>query len=160
MLLPTKIILHCSATEDTEAKSWDAIRRYHMAERGWADIGYHYGIEVVGSDIMVYRGRPWWEKGAHCRADGRNHDSLGVCVVGKFDDEPPNPEIYNATLKVLRTICGLLWIDPDDVYGHREFESSKTCPGRAWDLDLLREDLRRVTPPADERAGAKIGEIR
>ena len=159
MLYPNKIVLHCSATKDTPAKSWEAIRRYHMEEKGWNDIGYHYGIEIVGNDIMVYRGRPWWIKGSHCVADGRNHDSLGVCVVGKFDDEPPSHEIYTATLGVLRVLCGVFWIDPSDVYGHREFEDMKTCPGKRWDLGLLRDDLRRVVPPAEEGAGAKIGEM-
>ncbi len=141
MLLPTKIILHCSATRDTDAKSWEAIRKYHMNELGWDDIGYHYGLENVDGHIMCYRGRPWWDKGAHCKAEGRNHDSLGVCVVGKFDDEPPTPAVYRATLDVLKTLCAVFWIEAKNVYGHREFEDNKTCPGLQWDMDKTRLDL-------------------
>lgn len=158
MLLPSKIIVHCSATEDGPSKSWDAIRRYHVEDRGWNDIGYHYGIEIVDGDIMVYRGRPWWEKGAHCRAAGRNHDSIGVCVVGKFDDEPPSSEIYNATLKTLKILCAVFQIKPDRVYGHSEFELGKTCPGRKWDMSKLRRDLHADMRDAEEQQGMKIGE--
>ena len=158
MLLPNKIVIHCSATEDTPAKSWEAIRRYHTEERGWSDIGYHYGIEMVDDDIMVYRGRPWWEKGAHCKAGGRNHDSLGICVVGKYDDEPPSPQIYTATLDVLKVLCMAFWIRATNVYGHREFEDMKTCPGLKWDLDALRNDLIGMVPSPDEKTGVKIGE--
>ncbi len=159
MLLPTKIILHCSATADTESKSWEAIRRYHVEENGWSDIGYHFGIENVGGDIMVYRGRPWWIKGAHCAAAGRNHDSLGVCVVGKYDNDPPSPEIYKAVIDVLKTLCAVFWIDTEKVYGHSEFEPMKTCPGVMWDMDRVRADLGELVPPTESTQGIKIGEM-
>lgn len=159
MLLPNKIILHCSATADTDSKSWEAIRRYHVEDKGWDDIGYHYGIENVGGDIMVFRGRPWWIKGAHCVAEGRNHDSLGLCVVGKYDDEPPAAEIYIATIDVLKILCAVFSIDPDQVYGHGEFEPLKTCPGRMWNMDDIRANLVELVPEVGSEQGIKIGEM-
>ena len=143
MLVPSKIILHCSATNDTDSLSWEAIRRYHVDRRGWKDIGYHYGIEYVDGGVHLLRGRPWFEKGAHCKAAGRNFDSLGVCTVGKFETPPP-ADIYQATVRVLSTLCYTFWVSPDDVYGHREFEKYKTCPGAGWDLDKLRADIRAL----------------
>lgn len=160
MLLPNKIIVHCSATPDTKALSWEAIRQYHTQQRGWRDIGYHYGIERVDDDIRFLRGRPWWERGAHCRADNRNFDSLGLCVVGEYDEEPPPPEIYDATVKVLVMLCSIFWIKAEDVYGHREFEKHKTCPGMKWDLDQLRRDIGSVVPHPDDKSGMKIGEFK
>ncbi len=38
---PEHIIIHCSGTEDSETVSWSAIRRYHIYDNGWANIGYH-----------------------------------------------------------------------------------------------------------------------
>jgi N-acetylmuramoyl-L-alanine amidase len=157
MLLPNKIVLHCSATEDSESKSWEAIRDYHTRVRGWQDIGYHFGIERVDDNVMVYQGRPFWQRGAHCKAAGRNFDSIGICVVGKYDEEAPPKEIYQATLEFLQLLCFLFWIKPEDVYGHREFEKAKTCPGNMWDLDKLRDDLRRIVPELDSKAGLILG---
>ena len=158
MLVPSKIILHCSATRDSISRSWDAIRRYHIDTNGWNDIGYHYGVEIVGDGIEWLRGRPYWKVGAHCKAGGRNFDSLGVCVVGEFYTKPPSDAIYRATIYVLRTLCMAFYIDASEVYGHREFESGKTCPGSQWDLEELREDLKILVPPIDSRKGVKIGD--
>ena len=43
----THIMIHHSATEDSQTLSWQAIRRFHMTdpEHLWADIGYHAGVE-------------------------------------------------------------------------------------------------------------------
>jgi hypothetical protein len=114
-----------------------------MDRRGWRDIGYHYGIEYVGDTVQLLRGRPWFEKGAHCKAAGRNFDSLGVCIVGEFE-EPPPQDIYEATVRVLSLLCFTFWVPPDDVFGHCEFERYKTCPGAGWDLDKLRADIRAL----------------
>ena len=44
------IVLHCSATKADQQITTAEIRRWHMAERGWADIGYHWIIERDGGD--------------------------------------------------------------------------------------------------------------
>lgn len=145
-MIPDKLILHCSATPDGESYSWDAIRRYHIEVNGWVDIGYHYGLEHYGNKLIILRGRMPWEMGAHCRAAGRNRDSLGVCVVGQFDDMPPEPVVYEAAVRLLAGLCWTFHIEPRNVYGHREFESMKTCPGAKWNLAQTREDIDRLLP--------------
>ena len=133
-----KIILHCSDTEDGPEVSRDAIRRYHMAVNGWSDIGYHFVIERVGEGIGLLPGRPSWREGAHCAAQGRNYDSLGVCVVGKFDEEEPPPELVRCVLDGLTLLAFAFSVPADQVFGHREFDPAKTCPGLKWDLDVVR----------------------
>jgi len=142
-MIPQNIILHCSATQDSETVSWDDIRRFHTEMRGWRDIGYHYGIEVIGESIAFLRGRNPWEIGAHCRAGGRNRDSLGLCVVGEFDRYPPHEDVYAAAVAVLTSLCFAFHIHPTHIYGHNEFESGKTCPGKKWDLAKTRRDVMR-----------------
>ena len=140
-MIPHYIILHCSATKDSGSASWEAIREFHTEMRGWRDIGYHYGIEEFGDETVLLRGRKPWDTGAHCRAGGRNRDSLGLCVVGEFDDNPPSKEKYSAVVAVLTSLCFMFSIEPDWVKGHREYEPNKTCPGLCWDLDQTRHDI-------------------
>lgn len=145
-MIPQKLILHCSATADGASYSWDAIREYHIYTRGWSDIGYHYGLEQYGHQLIIMRGRKPWVQGAHCKAAGRNLDSLGVCVVGEYDEVAPSLAVYTATVRLLAGLCWAFHIQPGDVHGHREFESAKTCPGLKWDLDEVREDVARLLP--------------
>lgn len=140
-MIPQYIIVHCSATEDSGTASWEAIRDFHINIRGWRDIGYHYGLEEFNGELVFLRGRPPWEMGAHCRAAGRNRDSVGFCVVGDYDAEPPSPEKYAAVVAILASLCFTLGIHPKNIKGHCEYEPEKTCPGLAWDLDGLREDV-------------------
>ena len=78
-----EIIIHCTATNP----SWYAdrsdddvvkeIRRWHVEERKWSDIGYH---AIIHRDGSVGYGRPIERSGAHCR--GQNKSSIGVSLVG------------------------------------------------------------------------------
>ena len=40
-----KIIVHCTATPEGRNVSVDEIRRWHVKDNGWSDIGYHWIIE-------------------------------------------------------------------------------------------------------------------
>lgn len=141
ILIPKKIILHCSATRDTDSLSWNAIKEYHVRTLGWDDIGYHYGIELLNGEFVYLHGRPPFVKGAHCKAAGRNSDSLGVCVVGNYDEYAPGDDRFDATISLLANLCFVFDIPASEVYGHREFEPMKTCPGLKWDMDLVRQEV-------------------
>ena len=141
-MIPKYIIVHCSATEDSGTASWEAIREFHTEVRGWRDIGYHYGVEEYDGEFVFLRGRKPFDMGAHCVAAGRNHDSIGLCVVGDYDEEPPEPEKYAVVVAILTSLCFIFQIPPENVRGHCEFEEAKTCPGLMWDLDGLRADIK------------------
>ena len=66
-----KIILHCSATREGQDISTETIRGWHVNERGWSDIGYHF---VVLLDGTVDKARPVERQGAHVR--GHNKGSM------------------------------------------------------------------------------------
>jgi hypothetical protein len=144
VLVPTKVILHCSATRDDDSLSWEAIRRYHVDTLGWDDIGYHFCIELYNGQLVYKRGRHPSVKGAHCKAAGRNSDSLGVCVVGNYDEVPPNDDRMDATVCFLANLCFVFNIPADQVYGHNEFEPMKTCPGKKWNMDLTRAEVEHA----------------
>ena len=138
---PEYIILHHSLTKDSASVSWRAIRNYHMNTLGWRDIGYHFGIERVGSSVETLVGRMWDESGAHCRGQGMNHRSIGICFVGDYDSfSLPKNEWY-AGLRLCRALMDTFGIPQEKVKGHREIYPTKTCPGMQFDLNLFRMNL-------------------
>ena len=74
------IVVHCSATRADRSFPVEALRRCHVQERGFADIGYHFYITRDGE---IHRGRPMEQIGAHCK--NHNRHSIGVCYEGGLD---------------------------------------------------------------------------
>lgn len=79
----TGIWIHCSATRADWWKSRSTnqkvgeVRRWHMEDRGWSDIGYHFLIDRNGK---VATGRPMSRNGAHVK--GHNRGTIGICLIG------------------------------------------------------------------------------
>lgn len=138
---PNHIIIHHSLTKDSETVSWTAIRRYHKEVLGFRDVGYHYGIELVNDHYEVLKGRNWYDTGAHCIGGGMNRLSLGVCAIGNFDITPVPKEMWDLAVDFVSSQCLLHNIIVENIHGHRYF-SNKSCPGRLFDLDKFRYDVR------------------
>lgn len=131
-----KIVVHCSATPAGRDVTVDEIRRWHVEERKWSDIGYHYVIHLDGS---VHEGRPIERSGSHVR--GHNRSSIGICYVGgaSADDftiaEDTRTDAQKIALKAL--IKGLLVAFPgSEVCGHNNLDSRKSCPNFNVSKDL------------------------
>ena len=71
------IVLHMSYTPPSRDIGAADIRRWHVNDQGWRDIGYHWVIRRGGA---IEQGRPETERGAHVA--GHNAHSLGICLVG------------------------------------------------------------------------------
>ena len=109
----------------------DTIRSWHINERGWRDIGYHYVIELDGS---VHEARPLSEVGAH--AEGHNEGSVAIVYVGGLDEHghpadtrtpAQKAALYALTEKLVNEYGAT-------VHGHNEV-SSKACPSFAVKSD-------------------------
>ena len=120
-----EIIVHCSATTEGNNVTVDTIRRYHIVERGWSDIGYHFVIYLDGS---VHAGRPLGKIGAHCT--GHNSYSIGICYVGGLDHngraKDTRTDAQKASLVELLRTLKRRW-PKATIHGHREF-ALKDCP--------------------------------
>ena len=125
-MIPTKIILHHSATADGRTFSASAIKRYHMDTLGWSDIGYHALVEFVDDDFFAIIGRPWDMAGAH--TVGQNQWSLGICFVGNFDKYEPDTEMLEVGAGVIKMWKKLYGIPTSEIHRHSEY-ANKTCPG-------------------------------
>jgi N-acetyl-anhydromuramyl-L-alanine amidase AmpD len=134
-----------------------AIRRYHMEVNGWADIGYHFVVERIEGIWSTSLGRPWNVSGAHCTHSNMNRRSLGVCVVGNFDEEVLSLEGVSYLSRFIVALMVNHDIQAQNVIGHRDagmmagydwqvvgrtgVPQFKSCPGRLFPMDLLRNVL-------------------
>ena len=119
------IIVHCSATPEGRDVKASEIKRWHVEERGWSDIGYHWVIELDGN---LEKGRHETKSGAH--AKGFNSASIGVCYVGGVDSKmrPKDTRTDNQkiTLKCLLKDLRKRYTKAR-IGGHCDV-SSKDCP--------------------------------
>lgn len=142
---PTYIIIHHSLTEDNQIVSWDTIRHYHMDVNGWKDIGYHYGLELVGLRHEIFKGRMDNEEGAHCL--GFNDNSIGICVVGNFDYKSPLESQLAPLRKLVNSLMQIYGIKIENVLGHWETYAlrgkavEKSCPGNLFSMSTFRKKL-------------------
>jgi len=137
-MIPTHIIVHHSLTEDGSTVSWNAIRKYHLAQ-GWIDIGYHFGIERIGDVYEILAGRMMNETGAH--TVGMNSCSMGICCVGNFDISPLPTEQLDTLVKLTKTLMVLFSIPKEHVKRHSDYASYKSCPGTQFPWDTFHSRL-------------------
>ena len=127
----SKIVVHHSASPPV---SLEKITEWHR-ERGYSDVGYHFVIQAGG---LIRLGRPLGQMGAHCK--GHNKGSIGVCVVGSFENRQPVPgSQWVALVALVGDLMRQYGLDVSDVYGHRELGNT-LCPG--FDPEYLRKALR------------------
>jgi N-acetyl-anhydromuramyl-L-alanine amidase AmpD len=138
---PTRIIIHHSLTKDGATVSWGAIRKYHVETEGWRDIGYHYGIELVGNYYEIFVGRPETEEGAHCKEQGMNHVSIGICMVGNFDEDTLPDAAMKQLVRLVRSIMATWGIPKENIKKHHDYASYKSCPGKLFPWDRLMNSL-------------------
>ena len=147
---PKRIFIHHTASPRTWTRS--DVRRLHVSDRGWSDIGYHWLLRYpsAGAPIELIPGRPESIAGAHAR--GHNTGSIGVALIwhaggpGEPGADVP-PELLEALAWHVAGMCQRYNLGADDVAGHREAPQSTACPGDRLDMSALRERVRQLLPP-------------
>ena len=129
-----EIVVHCSATRpDWMAGSGLAaqvaeIRRWHMQDNGWKDIGYHW---IIGRDGKILPGRAETTIGAG--VVGHNNGVIHVTLIGgagsaetdRFADHfTPSQDV---TLRQQLQAIGMR-TQIRRISGHNEW-AAKACPG-------------------------------
>ena len=121
------LVVHCSATTPTMDIDKEWIRKIHVDQNGWSDIGYHFFVKRDGT---IETCRPIERSGAH--AKGYNKYSVGVCYAGGIDSKG-NPEDNRTEQQkeALQTLIASLCHDYNigEILGHCDLPNvSKACP--------------------------------
>jgi hypothetical protein len=117
-----RLIIHHSALPLTDGPR--EIQRLHMEEKGFADIGYHFLVNEKG---QLFEGRSLKVRGAHTY--GANYGSLGICLIGNFEEIQPS-SAQLATLKLLLAGLASTYQRIDRLAGHKDYNPGITlCPG-------------------------------
>ena len=120
------IVIHCSATPSNMDIGVDKIRKWHVDDNGWDDIGYHY---VIRRDGTLEIGRDEAMVGSHARAV--NGTSIGVCLIGGSDSNGKWEENFAPIqFETLKSIILKLKdkYDIEKIIGHYQIDDRKKCP--------------------------------
>lgn len=129
-----EIVVHCAATKPEWMKDAgiDAqvaeIRRWHVRDRGWKDIGYHW---VIGRGGELRPGRAETAIGAGVA--GHNAGVIHICLIGGHGAAATDrfaahfTERQDTTLRAQIHAVGMR-TRIDRVSGHNEW-AAKACPG-------------------------------
>ena len=113
------VVVHHTASDPD--MTVEDIHRLHVGN-GWVGIGYNI---VIYADGSIHEGRPLDCSGAHC--EGENSHSIGVNLVGNFEEYAPTEAQITSLKDVLR------WLTDNygdiEIAGHREYNAT-ACPGQ------------------------------
>ena len=115
-----RVFLHCSASDNPDHDDIATIRSWHVNERGWSDVGYHYFIR---SDGALQEGRPL-ERTPAAQA-GHNAGTIAVCLHGLAAENFTDDQFR--TLTALAREIDEAYAGRVTFHGHCEV-SSKSCP--------------------------------
>ncbi|MBN1913324.1 MAG: N-acetylmuramoyl-L-alanine amidase [Candidatus Omnitrophica bacterium] len=126
------IIIHHSATDEGNALAFNTAH----SQRGFAGLGYDFVINngTNGKEDGHIEASPRWLKqqdGAHCKAAGMNHKSIGICLVGNFNKEKVSEKQMQALVYLTDTLKKYYKIPLKNIMGHGQVPGAKTeCPGK------------------------------
>lgn len=134
-LIPTRAQWHGRST-------MEATKNYYI-KKGWS-AGPHLFLAELTPDKLnngIWAGTPLATTGIHAGTCNSSH--IGIEVIGAYDREPWPFEVAELVYTTCVTLMRWAKITPAQVQGHRECLNNKTCPGRAIDMNAVRNELRR-----------------
>jgi len=146
----TSVVIHHTQSPNEVAAFQKArlvnVQRYHIVERGWGDIAYHY---LIGSNGFVFEGR-----NADFQGDsGTSYDLNGrllICLLGDFTSQLPADEALGALIEMVASSLHDNGLTMDHLLTHR-MVAATDCPG-----DRLQEWFETEGRPL---IGQRFGEI-
>lgn len=138
---PTHLIVHHTASANTATDSAALMRAFwelHVKGNGWADIGYNFLIDPVGT---AWEGRGDGVLGAHF--SGVNTGTAGIAMIGTYTAQPPSRAALDKLAELLTWQAAKYELDPyaqtlhaasglelNVISGHRDAGLSPRASGR------------------------------
>lgn len=105
----------------------EAIAHYHVYERGWPGIGYHYVIDQNGRIFQTnYDETKSYHNGT------TNTKSIGVALIGNFENHPPTHNQYQAAKELVEQLRSR-YPSIQYILPHNHHKAT-ACPGAFLDL--------------------------
>lgn len=149
---PAYIIIHHALASNCSIYD---VHRWHLSN-GWAGCGYHYFISKEGK---IYRGRMEEQRGSHCKQEGMNMKSIGICLEGCYQDYKGEGDkvLPNVQLEALSSLTKYLMkkyeIKKEYIKKHHDFTNYKLCPGNYFPWEKY---MKLVTTDADNKEIQKL----
>ena len=120
------VVLHCTATPKDRIVSVAEIRKWHVKERGWSDIGYHF---VIQQDGTIERGRHIGV--AYCggvekkikKSLDKDKPKSKTILVSKDTMTKEQVKAFRNLFEMLEVFFGELKLS-----GHNDHNKAKDCP--------------------------------
>lgn len=118
------LILHHSGSQ-----SWTVqdVANYHVKEKGWPGIGYHF---VITQNGLIFQTNKLSSQSYHCK--NHNFRSIGICCLGNFELEEMNEKQEHALMMLLWTIGTNF--KPINILPHKDLGPT-LCPGLHFPLN-------------------------
>ncbi len=143
------IIIHHSASDEGNALLF---HKSHTNYRGFSrGLGYHFVIDngTYGKPEGYIEVSPRWIKqqdGAHCKASGMNHMSIGICLVGNFSKEEVSDKQLYSLVYLVSILKKYYHIPMKNIMGHGQVSGAFTeCPGKKFPWDRFFALLNRMS---------------
>ena len=121
--------------------------RYHREERKMKNgLAYHF---VIGNGKGMKEGEigigPRWKKqisGGHLASEKLNQVSIGICLVGNFENRTPSSTQLKSLEALLNDLLDRTRLSASAVRTHRAINNRPTrCPGRKFPIALVKSKL-------------------
>lgn len=152
-LIKSIIIHHSAFFQTTDLQTaCQHIEQSHL-NRGYSAIGYHF---LIGKNGDIAYGRPINYIGAHCK--NFNTNSVGICLIGNFEEEKPTNEQYQSLAKLIKHLRKYFINEQAKIYLHKNLNAT-LCPGKIFSIDKLNKILNGGNKKMLESANDIIWEL-
>lgn len=128
--VPTRITIHHEGEYlDPNENAAEKIKKTQVwgmgKDRNWADIPYHFMIDLKG---IIYEGRNVYTAGeTNTTYDPTGH--LLITCLGNFEEQEITEAQLKSLVDILAYSCVKYQISPDTIKGHKDYAET-LCPGK------------------------------
>ena len=134
------ILIHHTASD---IGNMDYYKKFHVEQRGWSDIAYHFIINNGSMNTTVgeiEESTLWAERKPNLstRSWYANYFGIAVVLVGNLERHEAPPLQREALITLLTNLARRYDIPPERIVGHREIQNT-ACPGKYLHMPGIRQ---------------------